>query len=66
MFSDGFADQFGGGHGQKYSPKQLRGVLLENADAPMSKQKKILEKEFITWKGHERQVDDVLVMGIRI
>ncbi len=67
MFTDGFADQFGGPRGKKFSYKQLRELLLHIHKLPMETQKAELEKAFLEWKGKdEEQVDDVLVVGIRI
>ncbi len=78
-FSDGFADQFGGlqipdeklnnsgqGLGKKFKYKQLQELLTANYNKPMELQKEILNKTFETWKGSLDQVDDVLVIGIRV
>lgn len=66
LFSDGFADQFGGPKGKKFMYKQLRDVLVENSKRDMSDQKKILNSIFHNWKGSEEQVDDVLLIGVRV
>ncbi len=66
MFSDGFADQFGGPKGKKFKYKPFKRLLLENADKPMAEQKAILEKTFVNWKGDLEQIDDVTVIGIKI
>ncbi len=66
MFSDGFADQFGGPKGKKFKYKPFKKLLLENADKPMTKQKEILNYAFENWKGNIEQVDDVVVIGIKI
>jgi serine phosphatase RsbU (regulator of sigma subunit) len=66
MFSDGFADQFGGPLGKKFMYKPFKNLLLENADKPMSEQKIILEKAFEDWKGDVEQIDDVVVLGIKV
>jgi serine phosphatase RsbU (regulator of sigma subunit) len=66
MFSDGFADQFGGKKGKKFKYKPFKRLLLENADKPMEEQKSILEKTFEEWKGGLEQIDDVVVVGIKI
>lgn len=66
MFSDGFVDQFGGKHGRKYMLKKLQQFIFLIRDYPMKEQQQFLEKEFYEWKGNEIQLDDVLVMGIRI
>jgi transcriptional regulator with GAF, ATPase, and Fis domain len=66
LFSDGMADQFGGPKGKKFKQKQLMELLLANSNKPLEEQKNILDKTFVDWKGNLEQVDDVLVIGIRI
>ena len=66
MFSDGFEDQFGGEKGKKYRSSHFREYLLGIQSHTMANQKSLLEKEFASWKGHHEQVDDVLVIGIKI
>lgn len=66
MFSDGFADQFGGPRNKKFRYKQFQELLLENHDKSFENQKNILEQAFIDWKGDYQQVDDVLVLGYKI
>lgn len=66
LFSDGFADQFGGPNGKKFKYRQLKDLIISMADKPMSEQKTILEKSFYAWKGNLEQVDDVCVLGIRL
>ena len=66
LFTDGFADQFGGPKGKKYKYKQLEEKLKSISNLPLSEQKSILERSFNDWKGELEQVDDVLVIGIRI
>ncbi len=65
LFSDGYADQFGGPKGKKYKYKQLQELLLANASKPMNEQKALLEEALNEWKGSLEQVDDILVIGIR-
>ncbi|MBI3509670.1 MAG: tetratricopeptide repeat protein [Bacteroidetes bacterium] len=65
-FSDGFGDQFGGEKGKKYKYTNLKTFLLSIVHLPMNEQKKKLEEEFNSWKGDLFQVDDVLVIGIKI
>jgi len=65
-FTDGFADQFGGPKNKKFRYKQLEKLLLDNSHLPMNEQKEILNRSFDNWKGKCEQVDDVLVIGIRI
>ncbi len=66
MFSDGYADQFGGPKSKKFKYKPFKRLLLENANKPMKEQKEILEKIFTEWKGNNEQVDDVTVVGLKI
>jgi serine phosphatase RsbU (regulator of sigma subunit) len=65
-FTDGFADQFGGEKGKKYKYKKLQEKLLELKNLPLTDQKNILEKEFEKWRGNLEQVDDVLIIGLKI
>jgi len=66
IFTDGFADQFGGAHNKKFLIKNLKEMLTEIAVLPLHAQKIHLEDAFIQWKGDNEQVDDVLVIGIKI
>jgi len=66
IFSDGYADQFGGEKGGKFKTKNLKHLLLSIHKKPMAEQNEILEKTFNDWKGDIDQVDDVLLMGFRI
>jgi ligand-binding sensor domain-containing protein/serine phosphatase RsbU (regulator of sigma subunit) len=65
LSSDGYADQFGGSSGKKMMVKNFQKLLTEILHLPLSEQKEILRKHFITWKGEQEQVDDVLVIGFR-
>ncbi|MDP1746103.1 MAG: tetratricopeptide repeat protein [Bacteroidota bacterium] len=65
-FTDGFADQFGGLRGKKYKYKQFKEQLLKNHHQPFEVQKKLTDLEIETWKGNLEQVDDVLLIGIKI
>lgn len=66
IFSDGYADQFGGPKGKKFKYKQLQNLLLDNYKKPLDEQKVILEKTFDEWKGNLEQVDDVLIIAVHI
>ncbi|MBN8692361.1 MAG: SpoIIE family protein phosphatase [Bacteroidetes bacterium] len=66
LFTDGYADQFGGPKGKKFKYKQLNEVLLSNHNKPLSEQKEILKHTFENWRGDLEQVDDVCVIGIKI
>jgi len=66
LFSDGFPDQFGGPNGKKYKYLQFREFLVSIHNEPMVRQKWLLDEEIESWKGTFPQVDDIMVMGIRI
>ena len=66
LFTDGFADQFGGPKGKKYKYKQLSELILNSTYLNLSEQKIILENSFENWKGELEQVDDVSMIGIRM
>jgi serine phosphatase RsbU (regulator of sigma subunit) len=66
IFSDGFADQFGGPDGKKYKYRRFRHLLLNLHRLPMDKQHEILENNVMEWRGQQEQVDDILVIGIKI
>lgn len=66
LFTDGFADQFGGDRGKKYKYKTFKRYLLANAEKSMKEQKGIIDNEFEMWKGEFEQVDDVCIIGVRI
>ncbi len=66
MFSDGFVDQFGGEIGRKYRSQRLKSFLFSIHNKPMNEQKQALELELTEWKGNCEQVDDILVMGLKI
>ncbi len=65
-FTDGYADQFGGPKGKKHKYKPLEEFLLANSHLPMEQQKQLLNQNFENWKGNLEQVDDVLIIGIKI
>jgi len=65
LFSDGYADQFGGSEGKKFKSLCLRELLLEISPLPMSEQKIRLNETIENWKGINEQVDDILLIGIR-
>lgn len=66
LFSDGFADQFGGPSGKKLKYNQFKKFILESMFLTMEEQKIYLEQKLQEWQGDLEQVDDVLVIGIRI
>ena len=66
IFTDGFCDQFGGDAGKKFTTKRFRELLLGLQPSAMEEQGKILRATFKNWKSLTEQIDDVLVIGIRI
>ena len=66
LFTDGFADQFGGPKGKKFKYKPFKELLLSIQDKSMDEQKQIIEQTFINWKGDLEQVDDVCVIGVKV
>jgi serine phosphatase RsbU (regulator of sigma subunit) len=65
MFSDGFADQFGGNKGKKFKYKRLRELLLSISHLPMNEQLAKIEKTFDDWKKNYEQIDDVSLGGFK-
>jgi ligand-binding sensor domain-containing protein/serine phosphatase RsbU (regulator of sigma subunit) len=65
LFTDGFADQFGGPEDKKFKYRRFRHLLLNINKLPVDQQKDVLEETFEVWKGSQDQVDDILVIGIR-
>jgi serine phosphatase RsbU (regulator of sigma subunit) len=66
MFSDGFADQFGGKNAQKLKYSRFKNILLKINRLHYSVRAEELEKEFQQWMGENEQVDDILVLGFNI
>jgi serine phosphatase RsbU (regulator of sigma subunit) len=66
LYTDGYADQFGGPKGKKFKYKQLNELLVEIHSKSSSEQQEALKHTFDEWKGNLEQVDDVCVIGIRI
>ncbi|MBL7931688.1 MAG: redoxin domain-containing protein [Bacteroidia bacterium] len=66
LFTDGYADQFGGPNGKKFMYKRFKETLLSLQNRSMAEQKTELFRIFQEWKGNLEQVDDVLVIGIRV
>ncbi len=66
LFSDGYADQFGGTNRKKFKRAQLKALFYSIASYSVKRQKQIIENSFDEWKGEIEQVDDVCVLGIRI
>lgn len=66
LYTDGYADQFGGPRGKKFKYKQLNDLLLSINNSGMNDQLKMLTQSFNDWKGNIEQVDDVCVIGIKV
>ncbi|MBI5219880.1 MAG: tetratricopeptide repeat protein [Bacteroidia bacterium] len=66
LFSDGLADQFGGDKGKKYLYRRLKEFCLSVHQKPMAEQHDLFVQEFVSWRGKYEQIDDQLVMGIKL
>lgn len=66
LFTDGYADQFGGPKGKKFKYRQLQEVITAGSKASTAEQGAQLAQVFDAWKGRLEQVDDVLVIGIGV
>ncbi len=66
LYTDGYADQFGGEKGKKFKYKPLNELLLANTRLTMVEQNLVLQTTFDNWKGNLEQVDDVLLIGMKI
>jgi serine phosphatase RsbU (regulator of sigma subunit)/Tfp pilus assembly protein PilF len=66
VYSDGYADQFGGPKGKKLKYKQLKELIIEYHQLSSTEQKQIFKNRFMEWKGTIEQVDDVCLFGVRV
>ena len=66
LFSDGYMDQFGGSENKKFGVKRFKELLLNNQHQGMKKQKELITSTHNEWRGNSNQIDDILVMGVRI
>jgi len=64
--TDGYTDQFGGPVGRKFYTRRFKELLVETTDYDIDQQKVILETAHRDWKGSNEQIDDILVMGVKI
>jgi serine phosphatase RsbU (regulator of sigma subunit) len=64
-FSDGYADQFGGEKGKKFKYRQLEELLI-SSNKDFASQRTLLDETFEKWKGQLEQVDDILLIGVRL
>jgi serine phosphatase RsbU (regulator of sigma subunit) len=66
LFSDGYGDQFGGKDGKKFKMSRMKELLVSIHQKPMKEQQSIIERTLEEWRGNLEQVDDVLVIGVRV
>lgn len=66
IFSDGYADQFGGPRNKKFKYAALQQMILDSYLLPMNKQHEIFLQKHDEWKGTSYQVDDILLIGFRV
>ena len=66
LFTDGYIDQFNEYTGEKLMTKNFKKYLLKSQHLPMAGQRKYLEEKFTDWKGKIDQVDDILVLGLKV
>lgn len=66
VFSDGYADQFGGERGKKFKTANFKKLLLSIQEENMERQQILLDEAFEEWRGKIEQIDDVCVIGVRI
>lgn len=66
MLSDGYVDQFGGPKNSKFNTNRFKEMILNNYQKDMSEQKEIVRKTLLDWQGDQRQIDDILVIGLRL
>ncbi|MFH2096399.1 MAG: SpoIIE family protein phosphatase [Bacteroidota bacterium] len=66
MFSDGFVDQVGGPSGEKFMTENFRNLLLEVCSLPMAEQHIKLDETFTNWSSGQKQVDDIVIIGLKI
>lgn len=66
IFSDGYISQFGGKNGKKFNFKRFKQLLVEVSSQPLEIQKQILNQKLIEWQRDFDQIDDILVVGVRV
>ncbi len=66
LFTDGYADQFGGVDSKKLMAKNVKEILLNIQHKSMKMQGEYLEKYIDEWKGASKQIDDMLAIGIKL
>jgi serine phosphatase RsbU (regulator of sigma subunit)/HAMP domain-containing protein len=66
IFSDGYADQFGGPRGKKFMAGNFRQLLSDVSKVPIERQKTMLNQTIEEWRGNLEQVDDILIIGVKV
>ena len=66
IFSDGYPDQFGGPKGRKLMYSNFRDYLLTAKDLPIDEQSEFLDKKLLEWQGKMDQIDDILLIGLKV
>lgn len=66
IFSDGYADQFGGPKGKKFMVGNFQQLLSDVSKMPIEKQKTLLNQTIEEWRGNLEQVDDILIIGVKV
>ena len=66
IFSDGYADQFGGPRGKKFMYRQFKETLISTIHESMENQKQLLDKRIESWRGSLEQVDDIVIFGVEV
>ncbi|MCU0446344.1 MAG: SpoIIE family protein phosphatase [Microscillaceae bacterium] len=66
IYSDGFQDQFGGPEKRKFMVPRFRRLLFDMHQKPMGEQKNIIEDTLLAWMGEARQMDDILIIGVKL
>jgi len=65
LFSDGYADQFGGPENKKFMYRRLRHLLLTISKYPLTDQERIIDETIVSWMGDYDQIDDMMILGVR-
>ena len=66
LFTDGFADQFGGEKGGKFKYVALRELLINIQSSSITEHEQKLSEKLETWRGENEQIDDVCIVGVRV
>jgi len=66
LFSDGYADQFGGPGGKKFKYSRMKELIQTNKQQHPEKIRKVLLENILSWRGTLEQIDDICVLGISI